>query len=421
MIKTKWSKAQVEDLIKHENLAYQRIELPYGLMTAGEDRSSTSAKIFADGIQGKSVLDIGCYLGYFCYEAVRAGASRVVGIDVDENRLRQAKLIADCLGSDINLELFDVEEQELTEKFDIILMLNVLHHFRNPISVIDKVIPHTKERLILEVAGPSSPRPTKLLKSIGASWWTRRRLQYLPLIVVGRNWAVQKGNEQKFFFTPTALKHLLTEQRLSFSRLDIKSSSFKNRYICVAWKRQIGHLIVIGGTSSSGKSTLIERLIRAELTEISNEIGMDLSQNWTYSDASRIRNIKAEKVQNMVYHYDILRVINSDTYTYSREQGTDVFSCSDRCTVVTIWCDPAVMCQRKQLEIRDGMRHWRRRRIRNTLALYQDADRLSQLYKKWIAFCREKGAQLFFVDCTSDPCLMTYSQWNEKLTRLSNT
>jgi hypothetical protein len=321
---------------------------------------------------------------------------------------------------DIEFQLLDIEEQQLTEHFDIILMLNVLHHFRNPITVLDKVIAHTKERLILEVAGPASPRPTKLLKSMGASWWARRRIERLPLIIVGRDWAVQKGNEQKFFFTVPALKHLLMEQRLSFSRLDIKSSSFKNRYIGVAWKRHIDHLILVGGTSSSGKSTLIERLSRAELPQIAKEIGMDLSQTWVYSDPTRIRNIEAEKIQNMVYHYDILRTFNSDTYTYSREQGTDIIDCSDRRTVVTIWCDPALMCQRKESEIRDGMRHWRRRRIRNAQALYQDGNRLAQQYQKWLAYCRQKGARLFFVDCTSEPCLLTHSQWQEKLARLTN-
>ena len=164
MIETSWTKEQVEDLLKREKLAYQKIELPYGLSTGGKDRSETSARIFADGVKGKSVLDIGCFLGYFCHEAVRRGASRVVGIDVDENRLRQARQIADCLGMDIEFRLFDIEQEGLTEQFDVILMLNVLHHFRNPISVVDKLIPHTNDRLILEVASPSSARPSKLLK-----------------------------------------------------------------------------------------------------------------------------------------------------------------------------------------------------------------------------------------------------------------
>jgi len=417
-IETSWTKEQVQDLIKREKLAYQKIDLPYGLSTGGKDRSATSAAVFADEVKGKSVLDVGCFLGYFCHEAVRRGASRVVGIDVDENRLRQAGLVADCLGMDIEFRLLDIEQDKLTEQFDVTLMLNVLHHFRNPITVIDKVIAHTRERIILEVASPSSARPGKLLKSMGASWWARRRLDRLPLIVVGRDWAVNRGNEQKYFFTPSALTHLLMEQRGSFSRLELKTSGFKKRYIGVAWKRHVGYLLIIGGTTSSGKSTLISRLKQGKLPEVAEAIDMDARDNWIYTDAVRIRNIETENIQKAVYHYDLLRTFKSDTYTYSREQGIDVLDCADKRSAVTIWCDPDVMCQRQQTKLRKGMRHWRERRVKDVLALYKDGRQLAQQYRKWIAYCRQKHVQLFFVDCTDEPRLLTESEWDKKVKSL---
>ena len=418
MIETSWTREQVEDLLKHEKLAYQKIELPYGLSTGGKDRSATSAKIFADAIRGKSVLDIGCFLGYFCHEAIRHGACRVVGIDVDENRLRQARQIADCLGVDIEFKLFDIEQEQLTEQFDIVLMLNVLHHFRNPIAILDKGIAHTNDRLILEVAGPSSARPGKLLKSMGASWWTRRRLEHLPLVLVGRDYAVYRGNEQKFFFTPSALTHLLMEQRGSFARLELKKSEFKNRYIGIAWKRHIDHLLIISGTTSSGKSTLIDKLMQGKFSDIAGEIGMDARDNWIYSDAVRIRNIPSERIGNVIYHYDLLRAFENDTYSYSREQGMDVLSCADKRTVVTIWCDPEVMCRRQQTKLKKGMRHWHERRVKNVMALYKNGSQLAKQYRKWIAHCRKEQAQLFFVDCTDEPCLLTHSEWDRKVESL---
>lgn len=418
MMETSWTKEQVEDLLKREKLAYQKIELPYGLSTGGKDRSETSAKIFADGVQGKSVLDIGCFLGYFCHEAVRRGASRVVGIDVDENRLRQARQIADCLGMRIEFKLFDIEQEELTEQFDVILMLNVLHHFRNPISVVDKVIAQTNDRLILEVASPSSARPAKLLKSMGASWWMRRRLERLPVVVVGRDYAVHRGNEQKFFFTPSALTHFLMEQRGSFARLELTSSDFKNRYIGIAWKRHIDHLLIIGGTTSSGKSTLIGKLRQEELPEVAEAIGMETDDNWTYTDVAHVRDIKTEKIEKAVYHYDILRIFKSDTYTYSREQGIDVLDCADKRTVITIWCDPDVLRRRQQVKLRKGMRHWRERRVKDVLALYENGSQLAEQYRKWVTYSRQKQAELFFVDCTGEPRLLTHSEWDRKVKTL---
>jgi len=274
-MRTRWTRQQVEDLLRNEELAYQRVELPYGLSSPGEDRSKTAAVIFSDGVEGKTVLDIGCSLGYFCHEAVRRNAARVVGVDTDENRLRQARLIADCLAMPIEFRLLDIEEQNPPGRFDVVLMLNVLHHLHDPVSVLDKVCAHTGERLVLEVAGTRSPQAAKLLKMFGASWWLRRRIERLPLAVVGRDQTVTRKNEQKFFFSPSAMKHLLIDQRGDFAKLDVRPSEFKNRYIAVVWKLQVEHLIVVGGCTAAGKSTICERLMRGELPELAAGIGMD--------------------------------------------------------------------------------------------------------------------------------------------------
>jgi hypothetical protein len=271
---------------------------------------------------------------------------------------------------------------------------------------------------VLEVAGPSGERSTKLLKSMGASWLLRRRLEQLPIVVVGRDYAVYKGNEQKFFFTPAALKHLLMEQRGSFARLELKRSDFRDRYIAIAWKRHVNNLIIVGGASGSGKSTFLNRLKQRQLPEIAKEMGIDTNDNWIFSDAVRIKDIPDGRIDNLIFHYDILRIFESDTYRYSREQGIDILDCAKNRKVVTLWCDPVVMYQRKEAKLRKHMRHWRKRRIKNVLALYENRDRLAQQYSKWLDYCRKKEAQLFFVDCTGEPSLLTDSQWNEKVGKL---
>ncbi len=108
-IMTKWSEEQVRDFLSKEKLSYQNIEMPYGLSTGGDDRSYTCQKIFPDDLTGKTVLDVGCKYGYFCIEAIKRGAKKVVGIDFDRDNIRKARLIADCLGFNITYELFDIE------------------------------------------------------------------------------------------------------------------------------------------------------------------------------------------------------------------------------------------------------------------------------------------------------------------------
>src|SRR5688500_4813236 len=79
----RWSEDQVRKLIETEDFRYQKIDLPYGLSTKGHDRSATARQIFPQDLTGKTVLDLGCSFGFFCFEAVKRGASRVVGFDVD--------------------------------------------------------------------------------------------------------------------------------------------------------------------------------------------------------------------------------------------------------------------------------------------------------------------------------------------------
>ncbi len=53
-----WSKAEIERLLAAEDFKYQKISLPYGLTTGGQDRSATARAIFPDSLLGKSVLNI---------------------------------------------------------------------------------------------------------------------------------------------------------------------------------------------------------------------------------------------------------------------------------------------------------------------------------------------------------------------------
>ena len=49
-----------------------------------------------EDLTGKSVLDIGCNGGFYSIEMKKRGADRVVGIDSDEDYLKQARFAARC-------------------------------------------------------------------------------------------------------------------------------------------------------------------------------------------------------------------------------------------------------------------------------------------------------------------------------------
>jgi tRNA (mo5U34)-methyltransferase len=101
-------------------------------------------------LSGKSVLDIGCNAGFYSMEMKRRGASRVLGVDSDEDYLKQARFAADVNDLDIEfrqLSVYDVGA--LGEKFDVVLFLGVLYHLRHPLLALDLIREHVARDLLV--------------------------------------------------------------------------------------------------------------------------------------------------------------------------------------------------------------------------------------------------------------------------------
>jgi len=98
----------------------------------------------APPLQGKKVLDLGCNEGFFCAEAVRQGAARVVGIDANlqfvESARRRVPEATFIHGSWWNLP---------DEKFDCILFLSAIHYEPEPHKLLRKLRDHLTPRGVL--------------------------------------------------------------------------------------------------------------------------------------------------------------------------------------------------------------------------------------------------------------------------------
>jgi tRNA (mo5U34)-methyltransferase len=87
---------------------------------------------------GKSVLDIGCWDGYWSFYAERRNAARVLATDDSgQNWAGSAgfnlakELLGSTVESDLNTSIYDLEAK-LKTKFDIILCLGVFYHIFDP-------------------------------------------------------------------------------------------------------------------------------------------------------------------------------------------------------------------------------------------------------------------------------------------------
>src|SRR5438876_3533740 len=61
------------------------------------------ASAIPEDLTGATVLDVGCNAGFYSMEMKKRGAKRVLGIDVVDRYLNQARFVAETLGLEIEL------------------------------------------------------------------------------------------------------------------------------------------------------------------------------------------------------------------------------------------------------------------------------------------------------------------------------
>src|SRR6478752_6392061 len=95
---------------------------------------------FSLSLKGRSVLDIGCWDGYFSLEAHRRGASRVLATDHfvwhgqwgrEPFELVRSRLAPELEAKDI--DVYDISPATVGT-FDIVLFTGVFYHTRHPLA-----------------------------------------------------------------------------------------------------------------------------------------------------------------------------------------------------------------------------------------------------------------------------------------------
>lgn len=133
-------------------------------------------------LEGRSFLDVGCWEGVHCAEAVRRGAREVVGVDV-------------CTGSDLreNVDRYGFEFRQLDVfserwlalgRFDVVLCSGLLYGVESPMSLIYRLRSVCEELLVIEtgITRLEPERPMMVFHGAGegtgnpSNWWTPNRL-----------------------------------------------------------------------------------------------------------------------------------------------------------------------------------------------------------------------------------------------------
>ena len=134
-----------------------RIDLGQGVITPGEWNTPEMLPRLhlPASLSGQTVLDVGCWDGFYSFAVEKLGAQRVLATDsfVWQSGHKEGFLLArQALNSkvqDIDIDVLDLAPERIGT-FDVVLFLGVLYHMRHPMLALEKVASVTKRLLVLE-------------------------------------------------------------------------------------------------------------------------------------------------------------------------------------------------------------------------------------------------------------------------------
>ena len=160
-------------------------------------------------LEGLNILDIGCGGGLMSEPIARLGA-KVTGIDASEKNINVAKLHSKESGLKINYLKSSPENLDQSEKFDVILNLEIVEHVDNLDFYIKSCKKLLKKNGLMFTATLNRSLTSYIKAIIGAEYI----LRWLPI----------GTHDWNKFIKPEELEILLSKE--GFSTIDIKGFKF---------------------------------------------------------------------------------------------------------------------------------------------------------------------------------------------------
>ena len=156
---SQWKLAQVERV----PIWWHTIDLGDGIVTPGKSilrEQMRRAEGIPDDLHGKTVLDIGCWDGFYAFLCEQRGALVTAIDDFQHTAFVRSKyglelkpgqgfrVAASCLGS--TLKPWKRDFTQMKGSFDVVLFLGVLYHHRNPLLALENVSRLTRDLAVVE-------------------------------------------------------------------------------------------------------------------------------------------------------------------------------------------------------------------------------------------------------------------------------
>jgi SAM-dependent methyltransferase len=378
-----WSRDRIERFLAEEKLKYQKIDLPFGLSTAGNDRKRMFEIAFEGDLAGKSVLHVGSCLGAFCIEAMRRHAGAAVGVEIDSERIRHARTLTEICGHQVEYIAADLDRLRLDRSFDVCLCLNVLHHLRDPLGMLYHLTDIARERLVLEIAAfGAHDRKRMNLSPLTAALLKRREAIYVAEA------SPEEGN-QRFFFSPSAIVRILQDHIKKYWKIESFATE-RDRFAVRATKLRIDRLTLVSGLSAAGKSVLMGALKNGEFDGM---LGSSAVNPTAVLSAQKIAEgrfsdlFPTNPVSHLIYHYDTTRPLKYNFHSFSRDLALDLVDCAKAIDIIIV--APRAATLRQQMSTsKIAMTKGDKMEVRKRILEYYERDGwIASHYSQWFDYC----------------------------------
>ena len=162
---------------------WHTIDLGGGRVTAGIHSAEQLSRLYAgldlpDDLSGKRLLDVGCWDGFYSFEAERHGAHVTA---VDCFRPENFFTAHEALHSLVDFREMSVYElrRDTIGSFDVVLFLGVIYHLRHPLLGLERICDVTTDVALIEshVIGGCSRKPAMRFYEVDElagqydNWW----------------------------------------------------------------------------------------------------------------------------------------------------------------------------------------------------------------------------------------------------------
>lgn len=110
-------------------------------------------------IHGRSVLDVGCAEGVISLECAKRGARLVTGLEIRDDAVVAARSLSQGSPYRDRMAFYvtDVEPFDTTNRFDVVLMLAILHKLKDPSVVCRRLAALAVELVVIRLPPAGAP------------------------------------------------------------------------------------------------------------------------------------------------------------------------------------------------------------------------------------------------------------------------